>query len=307
MEKITCAMARQIDLVDFLASLGHLPVQITRGSDHWYRSPLREERTPSFKVNRNLNVWYDHAMGKGGDLIDFGKAYFGCTTKELLEKLMVTSLQNFSFQPQKTAVEKKENHEGRIVIAGSREPISDGRLLAYLQARNIPVDIAGLYCREVDFLLYGKKQTAIGFPNNSGGYELRSSVFKGSSSPKDVSLIAGKKSEDLAVLEGFFDFLSFAAINRNKAAPLSNCLVLNSLAFLEKSRNLMEGYRHVHLLLDRDKAGIDAMRKALEWNSSKQDRYIDRSDFYSGHEDLNDWLKSRQDEMKQGQKHGKSL
>jgi len=62
--------AKQIDLVDYLAALGHRPQKI-RNKDYWYHSPLRDEKTASFKVNRSLNVWYDHGIGKGGNLIDF--------------------------------------------------------------------------------------------------------------------------------------------------------------------------------------------------------------------------------------------
>jgi hypothetical protein len=53
-----------------------------RNQDHWYLSPLREEKTPSFKVDRRINVWYDHGTGKGGDLIDFGTLFYRCTVEQ---------------------------------------------------------------------------------------------------------------------------------------------------------------------------------------------------------------------------------
>jgi hypothetical protein len=65
-----CAEAREIDLVNYLFTLGFHPLKI-RGNDYWYLSPLREEREASFKVNRKLNVWYDHGIGEGGDIIEF--------------------------------------------------------------------------------------------------------------------------------------------------------------------------------------------------------------------------------------------
>jgi len=70
-KKLTCEAAKQIDLVDLLSGLGHDPVQI-RNHDYWYLSPLRAEKTASFKVNRQVNVWFDHGTGEGGNLIDFG-------------------------------------------------------------------------------------------------------------------------------------------------------------------------------------------------------------------------------------------
>lgn len=55
---MTIAEAKQIRIVDFLVQLGHRALYVKSGQ-HWYLSPLREERTPSFKVNDRINEWYD--------------------------------------------------------------------------------------------------------------------------------------------------------------------------------------------------------------------------------------------------------
>ena len=49
---------KRFPIEDFLARLGHHPVQ-RRANAVWYRSPYREEKTPSFKVNPEKNLWYD--------------------------------------------------------------------------------------------------------------------------------------------------------------------------------------------------------------------------------------------------------
>jgi DNA primase len=105
---LLCKQANQIDLVDYLATLGHHS-QKTRGNDYWYLSPLRSEHTASFKVDRKLNLWYDHGTGKGGTLVDFGIAYFNCTIKDLLLRLKDSRALSVTFQPQVSipAVEKK--------------------------------------------------------------------------------------------------------------------------------------------------------------------------------------------------------
>ena len=64
--------AKQIRLVEYLRIVGYLPVNV-KGYQYWYLSPLREERTPSFKVNDNLNEWYDFGLSAGGDIIDLGR------------------------------------------------------------------------------------------------------------------------------------------------------------------------------------------------------------------------------------------
>ena len=308
-----CADAKQFDLVNYLASLGHEPQKV-RNQDYWYLSPFRDEKTPSFKVIRPLNVWYDHGTGKGGDLVDFGTQYHKCSVSDLLGRLsQYRTGQSLSFQQPSLsstsspaqvpfAGEKKESPDSRIVILNDRS-LQDRVLLDYVEKRGIPQEIAQRSCREVDFLLYGKQHTVIGFPNRAGGYELRSEHFKGSSAPKDISFI-DNRTEQIAVFEGFFNYLSFQAINKNQQAPLTNCLVLNSLSFLEKSRPLMEKYKQVHLILDRDTAGRNNTAQALQWD---RDKYIDRSDFYQGRKDLNEWLIHRDHSLRQTQRIGRRL
>ena len=86
MEKLNCEQAKRLDLMEYLAFLGHQPQKIRNG-DFWYLSPLRDEKTASFKVNRHRGIWFDHGIGKGGDLIDFGTLYHNCSVSELLERL----------------------------------------------------------------------------------------------------------------------------------------------------------------------------------------------------------------------------
>lgn len=308
-----CAEAKQIDLVDYLASLGHRPQKV-RNQDYWYLSPLHEEKTPSFKINRQLNVWYDHGTGKGGNLVDFGTLYFNCSVADLLQGLSLNQpAPAFSFHPPTAsgnqhpaptsfAGEKKNTSGNKIVILAAR-PLKDQALLGYLQKRCIPVEIASRFCKEVDFLLYGKKYTVIGFQNNAGGYELRNENFKGSSAPKEITFV-DNHTEQIAVFEGFFSFLSFCTINRNQHATPPNCLVLNSLSFFEKSRPLMEQYKHVHLILDQDTAGMNHTRQAMQWDANK---YIDRSGFYHSRKDLNDWLIHHHQSQRESQRVAKRL
>jgi DNA primase len=299
---ISCREAKEKDLVEYLAALGHQPQKI-HGNDYWFFSPLHEEKTPSFKVNKKFNVWYDHGIGKGGNLVDFGISYHRCSVSEFLQNLSGNSSFHQHQFPLSESSQQKEpaDDKSRIKIL-SETSIESAELLHYLDSRKIPFELADKFCRQVDFELYGKKITALGFPNRSGGFELRSATFKGSSSPKDISFI-DNRTEQIAVFEGFFSFLSFATINQNLHAPLTNCLVLNSLAFFEKSRSLMEKYEQVHLVLDNDVAGKKYTAKALQWS----DRYIDRSDFYGHHKDLNDWLKENSQQPRQQRRQGRNL
>jgi len=306
MSKLNCAAAKELDLVDYLASLGHQPAKI-KNQDYWYLSPFREEKTPSFKINRSLKIWYDHGLGMGGDLVDFGTLYYKCTIPELLERLsQQRPNKSLSFQPPSPSTspiagEKKDANDGSIAVLDTR-PISNNALVAYLEKRCIPLDIAQRTCLEVDFLLYSKKQTVIGFPNRSGGFELRSDHFKGSSAPKDITFI-DNGAKEINVFEGFFNYLSIQAIDTNKEASMTNCLVLNSLSYLEKSRPLMEKHDRIDLFLDNDPAGRTHTQKAIQWSS----KYIDHAGPYHRHKDLNEWLKDRGQARRQQLRRGRSF
>ena len=59
---------KNIRIADYLQSLGYTPVK-QQGNNLWYESPFREEKDASFKVNTELNKWYDFGLGKGGNII----------------------------------------------------------------------------------------------------------------------------------------------------------------------------------------------------------------------------------------------
>lgn len=314
--KLTCTEARQIDLVDYLATLGHQPQKI-RGNEYWYLSPLREERTPSFKVNRTINAWFDFGLGKGGNTIDFGVLYHQCSVAGLLDQLqssLVSHQTSFSFHrhwEENTA--EQDADEKKIKVIGSFF-LSSHNLCRYLEQRKIPPELADNYCREIRYTLNKKTFYAIGFPNDSGGYELRNAYFKGSSSPKDITFI-NNHAPEIVVFEGFFNFLSFLAYhqtgllldkeNEGFTVLKANYLILNSLAFFEKSLSLMQQHRSIHLYLDRDTAGMNCTRQALKISS----QFKDESAFYRGYNDLNDWLAKRNQrqiqQIKQAQNQGR--
>ena len=280
-QPLSCEGARQIDMVSYLSTLGYEPAKI-KNFDYWYLSPLREEKTPSFKVNRRLNRWYDHGLGKGGNLIDFAILYNDCTVGEFLGNLSATL---FLHRPAFLHVEhSKKEIEPRITIIREHS-LTSFSLLRYLYQRRISIPVAERFCREVVYEINGRKYFAIGFPNNAGGYELRNAFFKGSSTPKDITTIETGTNE-VAVFEGFFDFLSFGTIYQNQSPAKTNIVVLNSLSFFEAARPFMEQHDVIHLYLDRDRSGQNCSRHAL----SLSGKYRDRSDLYQHHKDLNDWV-----------------
>jgi Toprim-like/CHC2 zinc finger len=286
--------AKQIDLVEYLSSLGFKPVKI-RSNDYWYHSPLRDEKTPSFKIDRTINCWYDHGLGKGGNLVDFGMVYFNCSSAEFLQRL---NGKFFLHQPTRI-ISTKEAKENKLLILGDFI-LSSPHLINYLAKREIPYPIADKYCKEVRYQMNGKVYYGIGFKTDSGSFEIRNPFLKSASSPKSITTIKNG-SDEVAVFEGFFDFLSYKALEEKNSLPKTDYIVLNSLSFFEKSRTVMENYNQVKLYLDNDKAGQNCSRYAL----SLCDKYKDESSLYKKFKDLNDWLVKH--DLKQQKKIGRKI
>ncbi|RPD41281.1 toprim domain-containing protein [Chitinophaga barathri] len=284
--RLTFEEAKRIDLVDYLASLGHTPQKV-RGTDHWYLSPLRDEKTASFKVDRKLNLWFDHGNGKGGSIIDFGVAYFGCGIAEFMDRLG----NGFSFHRQQPAagrgtmisISAEADEKKKIHLLSEHEIVSPA-LIQYLAARNIPLELARQYCREVRFELNERSYYAIGFRNDQGGFELRNAQFKGSSSPKFFTFIRTAGTE-LSIFEGCFDFLSYLVIRAQQSLPETNYLILNSLSAFEASLPFMQQFPRINLYLDHDNAGRTLTSHAIKQSPA----FHDGSGLYAGAKDLNEW------------------
>jgi hypothetical protein len=236
---MNCQQANQIDMVDYLASLGFKPDKV-RQNDYWYLSPNHRERTASFKVNRSKNIWFDHGTGEGGNLVDFAMRFFNCGLPEALNKIESGGIRNSPpiFQRPVSSLIDTANS---IRIIRVDQSITDIFLLRYLNRRQIDKSVAGKFCKQVLYENAGKRFAGIGFKNNCGGYELRSENFKGSSTPKYVTWF-NNRSENISVFEGFFDFLTWRSLRTENQALSTNILVLNSLSFFTRSLLLQEKY-----------------------------------------------------------------
>ena len=277
---LSCEEANNVDMVDYFSRLGFEPKRIS-GHQYWYLSPFREERTASFKINRNINCWYDFGEGKGGTLVDFGIRYFKCSVYEFLQQLFLSPASVLVSSNNETKAEEKES---LIEITDIKE-ISSLSLLNYFKERKIHTDIARIFCKEISFRMNAKNYFAIGFKNDAGGYELRNSFFKGSTHPKDITSIQNGAIK-VNLFEGFFDFLSYQTMLQKSQCITEDYCVLNSLSFLDKTKQLIDHYESCHVFFDRDKSGIKAIKALQEVNRDVKDE----SNLYRNHKDLNEWL-----------------
>ena len=288
--------AKQIRIEEYLHSLGYSPVR-RQGGSLWYKSPFRNEQEPSFKVNTERNLWYDFGASRGGNIIALAQElYASDSLPYLLERIaeQAPGVRPVSFSFGGQPVSKPSFQQLEAV------PLSSPALLSYLRQRGINTELAKRECREVRYLTDGKPYFAVGFPNRSGGYEIRNKFFKGCIAPKDITHIRQEQPRETCCLfEGFMDYLSFLTLRLERCPDRPDLdgqdyIVLNSTSNLSKAIQPLGGYGHVHCFLDNDRAGMEAVR---ELQKEYGLRIRDVSYIYGGYNDLNDFLCGKRSEQ----------
>ena len=287
---------KQIAIVDFLLAIGIRPAKETAVSA-WYHAPYREDENPSFKVNKNRNIWYDFATAKSGDLIDLAVLVYRTQNISKVLKMIeqaapAVPLRVRTFMPhQKSSAPEGVQPQTTAFQNLRLQTLAAMPLLSYLSKRGIDLDIARQECREAHYTCHGKSYYAIAFPNGAGGYEIRNPYYKGCISPKAVSLISQGQTDSICLFEGFMDYLSFLTLRKRERLSVpcygADLLVLNSVNNLPKALPRLKTYKHIYCYLDNDDAGrrvVDMLREL------KGDVVQDMMEAYPLYKDLNDIL-----------------
>jgi DNA primase len=256
---MNCTNANQINIAGFLQSRGIRPNKVA-GNSFWYCSPLRNEKTPSFKVDRIKNLWYDFGTSTGGGLLDLVCKIYNVDLPGALLILSGAQIEKTVLPPHE-GMSEKHLQETKLEII-SMQPLHNPALIQYLGQRKINHHIASLYCREAHYRTHatGKEFFALAFENNRHGYELRSKYFKGSTSPKDITTLRSKDPSGVHVFEGFMDFLS-ALTYADAPCTTYDTIILNGVGFTDRFMRLMPRYSNIYLFLDNDTAGKEACRR----------------------------------------------
>ena len=281
---MNCKQFNSVKLEEILVSLGHHPTKQNE-KEAWFLNPFYTETQASFKINKNLNYWYLHSEGIGGNNVDFMKKYLNASVKEVLEW---AEKQNFSsFQQQNVihSINSKPNYQITEI-----KKLQNEHLKSYLHQRGLSKVVYPLV-KEIHFTIGEKKLYAIGFENFSGGWELRNSFYKGSVLKKDISIVnfnnesqgQNETGKRIVVFEGFMDALSFVEM---KPFFIGDLLVMNSISLLNRTKEHLKIYSEIHLFLDNDKAGETCKNEILKSFPEAKNH----SEIYALHKDLNDYL-----------------
>lgn len=277
---------KKIKLQEFLATIDCKPVK-QYGVNLMYLSPLRTEKHASFKVNTELNLWYDFGIGRGGNIIDLAELLYNSSdVSYLIHQIERNAPSCVSVSLPTAKPNTPQNSFENLQVLS----ISHPALIKYLGERCIDIEIARTVCKELHFDTRGKHYFGIGFPNIAGGYEIRNPFFKGGITPKDISLFHNEESKQSCfVFEGFIDFLSFMMLRRkeNDGLKRQDYLVLNSVSNVKKALEPLSHYENVQCFLDNDEAGRKAYQALL---MGLKIPVIDSSGLYADCKDLNEFL-----------------
>ena len=201
----------QTSLVDLLAKLGFHPVKKS-GQAHYYRSMLRSSDTStSFSVNEDLGFWFDRGMGKGGNIIDFGLAYWPqLTFHEVVGKIRDACALEIT---QKQGRPRRPVKVPHYIVQELKDIGTHPAITDYLKRRGL-FEIAARHLKEIYYNVEDqkgerKKFFAAGWQNENGSWEVRNKYFKGCLGNKAISFIQGHAKE-VAVFEGYPELFKLA-------------------------------------------------------------------------------------------------
>ena len=269
------------------------------GARDMYHSPLHEDKTASLHVNADANVWFDHGLGIGGTNVQLVMLARRCGSDEAAEFIRGLAARNQDILPAPKEREQKDRIPSSPVIRV--EPLTERYLLDYVTGvRRIPAAIAMKYC--VGLTVRGKyrNHSVIGFLNNNGGYAMKAPTGYKRTDRAGITTIAadGTRSAvavsgDVAVFEGFFDFLSWLS-DRNRIEPGVDVVVLNSVANVGRARVYLRAHRRVFCYLDRDTAGFECLERIVGLFGGQDGVILDMSTAYDGYNDYSEMWMGRQ-------------
>ena len=277
---MNAAQVKRIPIERVLSKLGFAPDDKKhQGNELWYKSPFRDEKTASFKIDVRQNLWHDFGMGEGGSVIDLVMQLRNIDFKTALIVLVSECEDNLPFlKTEKTVIKKKPEpfQNGKIqeifVLKDVKNfPFSENLARYIVQERGIDLQVASTFLKEIHFenSQTGKSYFAVGLENREGGYEIRNPFFKSTvpETTKSISWIKnGNAFTKILCFEGFMNFLSYATLFGTRATE--DYLILNSVSHVQKALEALKnaGYENVETFFDNDIAG----QKATEVFKSEQ-------------------------------------
>lgn len=276
--------AKNKSIVGYLKSQNIEPVNLV-GGELVYLSPLRSESTPSFHVNAKKNNFNDFGGSDEmrGDSIRLVQQLKKCSFIEAVKILLETDCHSdvsFSFSGTSTRADSITKFNINAI-----QKLQHKALIRYVGSRGILLENAFNYLREVHYEVAGKNYFALGFKNDSGGYELRNGLgFKGKTDNGITTIDNG--TNEVNIFEGFFDFLS-ALRHYNVKRPVATTVILNTTNNLKLALQLLSRSSVINCYMDNDSAGERAVNNLIKAGFNVKDW---SKKIYPDFKDFNEFL-----------------
>lgn len=317
--------AKKLCMPEVLSRMGYTPTHEKKGGNEvWYRSPLRNEKTPSFHTSYiagdDIWVWKDFG-DEGGNVLSFVMRHQNTNVSGALQYLRgLFPGRSFEHMPRgrtgKNATAQKSlfpsKEEGRAVTKKETADQLDQSVLEFVRAgpikhkaiwqyledvRKIPRNLSDLYLKEVHFWNRQKKKGffAFGMKNDAGGYEIRNAsdhpVFKSALIQRHFTMIKGRAGDlsTISIFEGMLDYVSLLAMLGVRQLK-GDALILHSTTTYDKAVDFLKGtsYETIHTFLDNNPTGQKYTRQFMK---DFPDRVQNNSQSFVPYDDMNDALK----------------
>lgn len=247
---------RDFPLLDYFHKLvgsGHLKYEGIQGKEYFFGFP--DQRTGSISVDDSTNLWYDHSAGRGGDILEAVQIFENKTFFQAVQEFSGSS-------PIESTISRKISENSHKVEVMRTLQITHDALVNYIRERGLEAQEISGFAKEVHWRNGDKRYFAVGFPNESGGWVLRSSVYKGNILGGGISIQLLGSAKRTKVFEGWFDFLSYLKLSK---ATDFKAIVLNSTANLNFRLilDILKECETVDLYLDNDSTGEEYTKEFM--------------------------------------------
>ncbi len=284
---MTAQDINKINIPDFLASIGCFPER--KFNSYWmYKTPWKDQRTGSLKVDVNKGLWIDFSSSKceGGTLIDLVlKMYPELSVKDIVRKFNQGDFSFHSLNVSPRAYDEKPS----IQLLKKESLTAHPELRKYLSTdRGVDPHVASKYISVFQYQYGNRRYWNLGTPNHAGGLNLFSKGFK-RATKQGYTLYENKHSDSRVYFEGVMDFLSFLMIYPDQENQHEYC-ILNTVNNLRKSFDSLRMKPETFSFLDNDEAGNKATQRLREHATEEGSIFYDYRKTYKEFKDLNDYL-----------------
>lgn len=249
----------ELSLTALLSELGHEPV-CTKDEEIQYAAVFtsRSSNRVILTVNNNLNSWFDRSLGKGGNVIDFARAYWPeLSTEQIEQKLLEIMARIESASLNENRIKRKRKPQklphyqiDRVRPLGQTTEITD-----FLKETGL-WEIADLNVQEVHYFVIdqkGKRKDfcAAGWQNENHGWEVRAKHFQSCIGAKGMTVLSRSET----VLAIFPEYTDYLKKRNDKYLSYASVMVLNYPNFLPASIKRAQRFEKVMLYVDESREG----------------------------------------------------